>query len=49
MLTEVAKGFYEQILITRMWNARHGGVYVEITPATLPNPYLDVPDRDIVS
>lgn len=48
-MTEVARGFYEQILIGRIWNARHGGVYVEITPETQPNPYLDVPDRDIVS
>jgi len=48
-LTEVAKGFYQQIIVTRNWNARHGGVYVEITPETQPNPYLDIPDRDIVS
>jgi PAS domain S-box-containing protein len=32
----------------RRWNAMHGRVYVPITEATPPNPYLaDIPDRDI--
>lgn len=31
----------------RLWNARHGGVYAPITETTLPNPHLQVPDRDI--
>ncbi|MCG2578953.1 diguanylate cyclase [Dechloromonas sp. XY25] len=31
----------------RLWNARHGGVYAKITEDTPPNPYLDVPDRDV--
>lgn len=41
-----AKAFYDQILLTRAWNASHGGVYVPVTEATRPNPYLDTPKRD---
>jgi signal transduction histidine kinase len=48
-LLEVSRAFSEQILITRQWNASHGGVYVEITNRTQPNPYLKDPERDIVS
>ena len=31
----------------RTWANFHGGVYVPITEETKPNPYLNVPDRDI--
>ncbi|HJW24798.1 MAG TPA: diguanylate cyclase [Rhodocyclaceae bacterium] len=31
----------------RLWNARHGGVYVTRTERTPANPYLDVPRRDV--
>ncbi|MDD5241079.1 MAG: ATP-binding protein [Sulfuricella sp.] len=33
----------------RQWGTSHGGVYVPVNPATntIPNPYLDVPERDI--
>ncbi len=48
-LKETARAFFEQIMITRIWNAQHGGVYVEVSAETPPNPYLEVPDRDIVS
>ncbi len=44
---ETARSFFEQILITRRWNARHGGVYVPVTDQTQPNPYLKVPNRDL--
>lgn len=47
LLLSQARPFIKQILITRLWNARHGGVYVPITDEDLPNPYLDVPNRDI--
>jgi len=33
----------------RVWNASHGGVYVQITEDTKPNPYLRVPHRDITT
>lgn len=36
-------------IIFRKWVAFHGGVYVKSTDATPPNPYLKVPDRDVVT
>jgi two-component system NtrC family sensor kinase len=48
-LKEGAKSFYELIAVARFWNAEHGGVYAKVTDTTRPNPYLDVPDRDITS
>jgi diguanylate cyclase (GGDEF)-like protein len=42
-----ARGFFDQILITRQWNARHGGLYARITPTTQPNPYLAEAQRDL--
>lgn len=35
--------------LARDWNASHKGVYVPITEATQPNPYLDHPDRDLTA
>ncbi|MCK5686897.1 diguanylate cyclase [bacterium] len=42
-----AKSFFDQVVLAREWNAFHGGVYVPATEKTPPNPYLDVPLRDI--
>jgi hypothetical protein len=33
----------------RNWAASHGGVYIPPTQATPPNPYLKIPDRDVVT
>ncbi|MBF0450486.1 MAG: response regulator [Candidatus Magnetomorum sp.] len=45
-----AKSFFKQVVLTRTWNANHGGVYVPINDAVQPNPYLaDIPSRDITS
>ncbi|SCA56881.1 putative signal transduction protein [Candidatus Terasakiella magnetica] len=33
----------------RLWNARHGGVYVETTDKSPSNPYLKDPQKDIVT
>ena len=44
---KTARSFFGQIVITRTWNAQHGGVYVPITEITQPNPYLDAPGPDI--
>lgn len=44
-----SKAFFEQILITRLWNSHNGGVYVPITAENRPNPYLNDSLRDIVS
>jgi len=46
-LLQAARSFFQQIEITREWNAGHGGVYVPVTGATAPNPYLKTPRRDI--
>jgi diguanylate cyclase (GGDEF)-like protein len=42
-----AQAFVQQILITRAWNATHGGLYLHISETLQPNPYLQVPNRDI--
>jgi diguanylate cyclase (GGDEF)-like protein len=42
-----ARSFFNLIVITREWNARHNGVYVPVTATSQPNPYLEDADRDI--
>ncbi len=42
-----ARALWDKDIIFRIWNARHGGVYAPITEITQPNPYLEVPERDI--
>jgi len=44
-----AQAFFEQAIISRSWNAEHGGVYVPITEKDQPNPYLDIKNRDITT
>jgi diguanylate cyclase (GGDEF)-like protein len=44
-----ARALFQQVVDARSWNAAHGGVYVEVDEATQPNPYLDVPGRDLVT
>ena len=44
-----ARAFFQEIVTTRMWNAEHGGVYVFVTETTQPNPYLDLPNRDLTT
>lgn len=44
-----ARAFFQEIVTTRAWNAAHGGVYVPITENTQPNPYLDDPQRDVIT
>lgn len=39
-----ARAHFDGIVITRKWNALHGGVYVEKTPGMQSNPYLVNPD-----
>ncbi len=49
LVSNNAQGLFQLMETTRLWNASHGGVYVFITDKTIPNPYLDVPDRDITT
>ncbi|UFS62225.1 diguanylate cyclase [Sulfurimonas sp. HSL-3221] len=41
------RAFFQQIVLTREWNARHGGVYVFADESTPPNPHLKNVRRDI--
>ncbi len=40
---------FDKDIIYRRWNALHGGVYAAVTPDTPPNPYLHIPERDIIT
>jgi len=42
-LTENARNFYKQIVVTRAWVARHGGVYLKKQPGVEVNPFLPKP------
>ncbi len=42
-----SRAFFNQIVISREWNARHGGVYVPVTEGTQPNKYIIDSLRDI--
>lgn len=40
---------FRMVESVRLWNAGHGGVYVPVSEHTRPNPYLEIPERDITS
>jgi len=44
-----AAAFINKDLALRSWASSHGGVYVRPTAQTPPNPYLNVPNRDVVT
>lgn len=44
---ERARMLFDVVETTRLWNARHGGLYAPAGPDTEPNPYLDDPQRDV--
>ncbi|WP_295444302.1 diguanylate cyclase [uncultured Thiodictyon sp.] len=46
---EMGRSFFKELLITRRWNAKQGGVYVPITDELQPNPYLKDPQRDVTT
>lgn len=41
------KNMFFLIKSLEIWNSLHGGVYALVTKASQPDPYLDIPDRDI--
>ena len=45
--TEGARNMFRMIVMTRAWNAEHGGVYAPVNEKLAPNPYLDHPRRDL--
>lgn len=44
-----ANAFFQQVVISRQWNASHGGVYVPISSTTPPNEYLPTQGRDLTT
>lgn len=44
-----ARTAYEKDVLYRFWNSIHATVYVPVSEKTPPNPYLEVPDRDITT
>jgi len=48
LLFKTAKTLFEQVVITRNWNALQNGVYVKASENTPPNEYLDDPQRDLL-
>ncbi len=42
-----ARFTFRMVETIRLWNARHGGLYAPVSPSSPPNPYLNVPERDI--
>lgn len=45
----IANAFFQQILVSRQWNADHGGVYVPVTNETQPNLYLPEHFRELTT
>lgn len=48
-IVHFAKSHFEKDVLFRKWAARHGGVYAPVSDFTKPNPYLKVPNRDIIT
>lgn len=46
---QTARAFFDQVVITRSWNAKHGGVYVPVSEYTQPNIYLEDQFRDLTT
>ncbi len=44
-----ARTAYHKDIHYRRWNSRHGGVYVPVSDLAPPNPYLDIPHRDLTT
>ncbi|UCV04227.1 ATP-binding protein [Dechloromonas denitrificans] len=46
---EGARNMFRMVILTRNWNSSHGGIYVPVTEHTQPNPYLEHPQRDVMT
>lgn len=49
LVIDRGRAFFNMLETHRLWNARHGGVYVPVTDKTQPNPYINDPLRDLTS
>ncbi len=47
MALTTARSIADAVVAMRLWTAQQNGVYVPVSEAVPPNPYLHVPDRDI--
>ena len=47
--TEGARNMFRMVVLTRAWNAEHGGIYVPVGEKVQPNPYLEHPRRDLTT
>jgi len=47
LILNTTRVLFDNIVLTREWNAMHGGVYAPVTKENQPNPYLNDPLRDI--
>ena len=45
--TEGARNLFRMIVLTRQWNAEHGGIYAFVSDNTPLNNYLEHPQRDL--
>lgn len=45
--SEGARNLFGMVVLTRAWNAGHGGVYVPVSDKAQPNPWLVHPRRDL--
>lgn len=48
-ILSIGRSFFKEIETAWLWNARHGGVYVPVTKSIQPNPYLEDPNRDVIT
>lgn len=46
---EGARNLFNMVVLTRAWNASHGGVYVPVSDKAPPNPWLVHPRRDVTT
>jgi len=49
LVRSVGRSFFKKIETTRLWNAKHGGVYVINTEDDQPEPYLQVPNQNLAT
>ena len=45
----IARASHDKDVAYRRWNSLHGGVYAPVTADLPPNPWLDVPERDVTT
>ena len=45
----IGRSFFQEIVAAHSWNARLGGIYVPVTETLKPNPFLDIPNRDVTT